>query len=95
MSIRPCENQFEGCPYGFTDQHHIYKLADADTPLKRLYANLGCNVMELCRCVHTELEATVGWLPYPSEGVMLDTIAEQIEEGRAQITASKQKKIGL
>lgn len=93
MAIRPCENQFYNCPFGFEDQHHLYKLADADTPLKRIYAKLGCNIIDLCRCIHQELEATVGWLPYPDEGVMVDSINQEVDAGHLTLSATKQKVI--
>lgn len=91
----PCPNQFEGCPDPFADQHHLYKEADANTPLKRVFCNLGANAVQLCRCVHKELEATVGWLPYPDTDVMLDLISSEVEIGNASLSRSARKKIGL
>lgn len=95
MSRQPCPNEFEGCPDPFADDHHIYKECEADTPLKRVYANLGCNVMNVCRCLHREIEAEGLWLPYPSDGVMIDTINQEMQQGNASLSSTRKKKIGL
>lgn len=95
MSKTPCPNNFEGCPDPFADQHHLYRLADADTPLKKVYSNLGCHVMHLCRCMHTEIEASLGWLEYPPTDVMLDTVNQLVVTGEVYLTDTKKRKVGL
>lgn len=56
-----------GC---FTDTHHIYKQSEARTKLEKQFCALAMNCVELCRVVHEEWEATVGWPEYPPKDVM-------------------------
>lgn len=90
-----CHLQIPNCPDGYSDAHHIFKEADADTILKRVFCNLGSNAIQLCRCVHRELEAQGLWLPYPEPEVMLDVISSEVAIGHESLSATKKRKLGL
>lgn len=71
-----------GC---YEDTHHIYKQHDADTPTKKRFCGLYINKLRLCREVHEQLEATVGWPEYPSvEEMQVDIKRFHGKTGREQ-----------
>lgn len=51
-----------GC---YEDTHHIYKQEHADTRLRKDFCNLFINKLRLCREVHENMEAELGWPEYP------------------------------
>lgn len=60
-------NSDTGC---FEDDHHIYKRCEADTRQKKDFAGLWINRLKLCRRMHEELEAQLGWVEYPEPAEM-------------------------
>lgn len=98
MSRQPCAECGEACPLspnGFSDLHHLYKQAEADTALKRVFSNLVQNTVQIPRCVHQEVEALYGWLPYPADDVMRDIVRSEFESGNIFLSENKKRKILL
>lgn len=89
MSYGPCQNANEGCPFYSdppvvpgetngcrTNEHHIYRLAEAKKLGKTAvqFANLSCHRVNICQAGHQEIEATLGWPPFPSVADMQEKI---------------------
>jgi len=62
-------------PEPFEDNHHVYyPKREYSGSLERKYRNLGCHVVEICRCKHDEIHATEQPPDKPSTEVMVDAI---------------------
>jgi len=77
-------------PEPYQDNHHIfYEARDYQTSVERKFRNLGCNMIEICRCKHDEIHALE---EKPDKPEVADMI-EAIEYSEEHISRSVRKAI--